>query len=268
MNYKFKIGDPVIFREDSNDKKPFNFDCEPIYIVYAYIAEHPKLNDYDKKVLLKKGIIYQVSVVDVDEGFGYLYEINNVREDQLSLYTGDDEDVWDFYNEAKTELLKRIKEGTLRKLEYKNWVAKRTPTMVNVYPASTPEQKESWKKFRYKFNVGDIVIYKKNISDKNTSNINIDSLCIVYNHTEKNPHLSSFCRSILSGEKGYFYEISKIEKGDTFGNIEKLDYVGDDQLIKYEGKNKKVLELIKEAKDELARRYQNHSLYRKHSMKL
>lgn len=269
MEYKFKVGDPVIFREDPKNKNPFNPEREPLYILYAYVEENPRLNEYDKRVLRRNRIIYQISCVSTDCGSGYLSSIENVREDQLTLYEGNDEDIMDYFKDVKKELEERLREGTLRKLEYHGWFAYRTPTYVDLLKIKlTPEEKEAIKVPDPKFSIGDVVTLKKESKEESRQGKDHEPIYMIYNYTENNKNLSSLGRTILRWQKDWRYEICEIKEGEPFGDFEKLRYVSEAQIERYSGKSEKAFALIQKAGEELKRRMEKHTLYRRNSMKL
>lgn len=113
MTYKYKLGIPVIFRKDSNTKIPFNFDNEPLYIVYNYIERDKHFNKYDKKIFYSKEIIYEIAEVNFDCGGGSLNGTMLATENQLIPYSGNDEDALLAFKEGKEQWLRLYKSGAL-----------------------------------------------------------------------------------------------------------------------------------------------------------
>lgn len=103
MSIRYKIGDPVIYRENSSFAEPFDFNEEPLYIIFDYV-ENEHISPYRKKFLLKQGYIYIISNIKEDCGSGYLGFIFYAKEDQLKLYDKSDKDVLSFYKDARNEL--------------------------------------------------------------------------------------------------------------------------------------------------------------------
>ena len=54
---RYKIGDPVIYRESGSFIKPFDFNEEPLYIIFGYVENFEHIF-FQKKILLKKGYFY------------------------------------------------------------------------------------------------------------------------------------------------------------------------------------------------------------------
>lgn len=106
MDYKYKLGEPVVYTKDTQDDPHVVFLIPPICIVYDY--EHFKyFNKYDKKIFLRKGIIYVISKVETGCYLedGELGGQLTAKEKQLSPYTGNDEEELEIFRSAKKQWL-------------------------------------------------------------------------------------------------------------------------------------------------------------------
>ena len=112
MAMRYKIGDPVIYRESGSFIKPFDFNEEPLYIIFGYVENFEHIF-FQKKILLKKGYFYIISNIRQDCGSGYLGGIEYAKENQLKIFNRLDDDILSFYNDARNvleeELLTRNK---------------------------------------------------------------------------------------------------------------------------------------------------------------
>lgn len=101
---RYKIGDPVIYRENGSFTKPFDSNEEPLYIIFGYVDDFEHISLYQKKILLKKGYLYIISNIRQDCGSGYLGGIEYAKENQLKIYSHLDDDILSFYKDARNEL--------------------------------------------------------------------------------------------------------------------------------------------------------------------
>lgn len=112
---RFNIGDPVIFRADSSFDTNFNFDIEPLYIIFNLVINDSKISSKDKKKLLNSGYNYIICNIQEDCGSGHLGGISYAKDNQLKLYKGCDPDVLSFYNDAMKELQRFYNQNICKK---------------------------------------------------------------------------------------------------------------------------------------------------------
>ncbi len=105
MSAKFKIGDPVMFRKNSSFIEKYDFDEDPLYIIYDYMINVKFLKDFEKEALLRFGYIYIISNIREDCGSGYIGFILLAKESQLKFYEENDPDVLSFYYDAREDLI-------------------------------------------------------------------------------------------------------------------------------------------------------------------
>ena len=56
MAMRYKIGDPVIYRESGSFIKPFDFNEEPLYIIFGYVENFEHISFFKKRFYLRKDI--------------------------------------------------------------------------------------------------------------------------------------------------------------------------------------------------------------------
>ncbi len=216
INYRFKIGDLVLYRENLNDNFPYNDSVESTYIVSNYIKDSNFYDECRKKELINEGYLYEIRSIDLDFGFGKLGGSTKVKEEQLKFYTEKDMDVIEFYHDALSILLEE--------LEKKGKIPKR------------------WD-ISYKYCKFQPVIYRKEHSNL-PFDFNKEPICFINNRISDIKSMPDFGKDKFFRQRKK-YQIFKIYKGAELTEPSEREYVKEEDLILYEGDDKEVINIIR-----------------------
>lgn len=225
--YKYKIGDPVIFQSDSNFENLFDFDIDSLWIVMNYIESMDDLSIYDKATYLAKGFFYEM--IEVSQGCVWasvLGDYEEARDDQLRLYTEGDSFVMEFYEDAK------------RELDEMQWKSKDE----SIGYMKDKRGKLSIYKKEYKYNVGDFVSLKDCPKSSNASPSS--EVYIVAGYTEDDSLLTDCAKIRMVRNQKLIYRIARILPDAKPGCLGVFDYVAEDQLEPYKGKEGDLLNVF------------------------